>query len=186
MPDAIARRTGTLIEGETIGDDPEAEPPYAGAVREALSEHAPITGEGSGPCFAVESLGPQPAGEVVRIEAGNRHLLAGFPGWELEQPSEVEERQPCFAVLDGERAVSVCFGARRPGAALGGGVEAGVDTLEGHRRHGYAKRVVYAWAAELLRQGRVPLYSTSWENTASRAVAKALDMRLYAARWGID
>jgi hypothetical protein len=32
----------------------------------------------------------------------------------------------------------------------------------------------------------VPLYSTSWDNKASRAVAKALDMRLYAASWGID
>lgn len=186
VPDAIAKRIGTLIEGDTLGDDPEAEPTYAGAIREALSEHTPITGEGSGPCFAVESLGPVPAGDVVRIEAENRHLLAGFRGWELEQPSEVNERQPCFGVVEGDRAVSICFSARRPGAPLGSGVEAGVDTLEGHRRRGYAKRVVHAWAAELLRQGRVPLYSTSWDNTASRAVARALDMRLYGASWGLD
>ena len=186
VPDAIAERIAALIERDTLGDDLEAEPPYASQVRAALKEHAPIAGEESGPCFVVESPGPVPAGEVVRIDDEYRALLGGFRGWELGQPSEVDERQPCFGIVEGDRAISVCFSARRPGAAPGGVVEAGVDTLKGHRRRGYATRVVHAWAAELLRQGRVPLYSTSWDNSASQAVARRLDMRLYGVSWGLD
>lgn len=181
MPDTIAERIDALIHGNSVGEDLEAEPPYADAVREALGEHASIGDEGSGPCFVIESLGPEPAGAVVRIEGAERKLLAGFSGWELQLATEVEERQPCFGVVEGDRAVSICFSSRRPRAA----VEAGVDTLEGYRRRGYATRVVYAWAAELLRQGRVPLYSTSWDNTASRGVARRLGGRLYGAEWAI-
>jgi hypothetical protein len=176
VPDTIAERIKTLIEGDTLGTDLEADPPYAATVRAALGEHAPIAGEGSGPCFVVESLGRTPAGEAVHIDSDHRALLAGFRGWELGQPTEVDERQPCFGVVENDRAVSICFSSRRPGTTPGGGVEAGVDTLEGHRRHGYATRLVHAWAAELLRQGRVPLYSTSWDNSASRAVARRLDI----------
>ena len=182
MPEPIVTRIEALLDGDRPGDDFAARPPYADAVRELLDEHAPVTGEASGPCFAIESLGSPPAGDVVRIEGPRRELLAGFAGWELREPNEVDARQPCFGVVDGDRAVSVCFSARRPGAAA----EAGVDTLENHRQRGYATRVVHAWAAELLRQGRVPLYSTSWDNVASRAMARRLGMRLYAVSWGLD
>ncbi|HJM75756.1 MAG TPA: GNAT family N-acetyltransferase [Dehalococcoidia bacterium] len=89
-------------------------------------------------------------------------------------------------MVEGDRAVSICFSSHRPGTAPGSGVEAGVDSLEGHRRRGYATRVIHARAAELLRQGRVPLYSTSWDNSAARAVARRLDMRLYGVSWGLD
>ena len=181
VPDAIAKRIDALIGDGPAHEDLEARPPYTAAVREALGEHAPVADEGSGPCFAIESLGPQPAGPVVRIEGAERDLLAGFPGWDLQDATELDESQPCFGVVDGDRAASICFSSRRPLAA----VEAGGETLDGHRRRGYATRVVYAWAAELLRQGRVPLYSTSWDNAASRAVASRLRMRFYGASWSL-
>jgi hypothetical protein len=99
VPDSVAERIDALIHGDSAGEDLEAEPPYADAVREALAEHAPIGDEGSGPCFAVESLAPKPADAVVRIEGAERALLAGFRGWELQEATEVEERQPCFGVV---------------------------------------------------------------------------------------
>lgn len=53
-------------------------------------------------------------------------------------------------------------------------LEAGVETARPYRGRGYAARVVAAWAREVRDMGRVPLYSTSWKNEASRAVARKL------------
>jgi len=39
---------------------------------------------------------------------------------------------------------------------------------------------VVAWAAAVRQGGRVPLYSTDWENTAARALASRLRLVCYA------
>jgi predicted GNAT family acetyltransferase len=44
------------------------------------------------------------------------------------------------------------------------------------RRRGYAAQVVTAWAATVRDIGRVPLYSTPWQNEASLAVAHRLSL----------
>ena len=77
-------------------------------------------------------------------------------------------------VLDGA-AVSLCASVRITAAAH----EAGVETAPAFRRQGHATAAVSAWAAAVRRRGRVPLYSTSWSNAASIAVAKALGMVQY-------
>jgi predicted GNAT family acetyltransferase len=69
--------------------------------------------------------------------------------------------------VDGH-AISVCFCARRSQLAA----EAGVETAVGYRGRGFASRVSAAWARLIRRSGRLPLYSTSWSNTASLAVAR--------------
>jgi predicted GNAT family acetyltransferase len=76
----------------------------------------------------------------------------------------------------------VAFSARWGSQAA----EAGVDTAESFRGQGYAPRVVAAWAEAVLALGRLPLYSTSWDNDASRAVTRKLDLRLYAAEWALS
>ena len=79
------------------------------------------------------------------------------------------------AIVDG-RVVSVCFSSRRrPGAA-----EAGVATVGPHRGRGHAARVVAAWRDAVEQTGRQPLYSTTWDNAASRAVARKLGLVAYA------
>ena len=74
-------------------------------------------------------------------------------------------------VIDGT-AVSVCFSARSTTAAS----EAGVETLPEHRGRRHAGAVTAAWAAQVRRQGRIPLYSTSWTNHPSRRVAARMSL----------
>ena len=54
--------------------------------------------------------------------------------------------------------------------------EAGVETAAECRGRGHAAAVVARWAAAVREQGAEPLYSTSWRNKASRAVARKLGL----------
>ena len=89
--------------------------------------------------------------------------------------------QPAAAVIADGVTASLCCSV--PGANA---VEASLNTDEGHRGHGYAVSATAAWAAAVRRSGRVPLYSTSWDNTASRSVARKLGLQLYGEDWHID
>jgi predicted GNAT family acetyltransferase len=77
---------------------------------------------------------------------------------------------------------SVCFSARNTPVAA----EAGVDTVEEFRGRGYAPAVVAAWARAVRQEGRVPLYSTSWDNLASRSVARKLGLVMYGADFSLE
>lgn len=82
-----------------------------------------------------------------------------------------------MAVVEDGRAVAVCSSVRITDVAR----EAGVETAAGFRGRGYAAKVVAAWAAAVQRIGAIPLYSTSWNNTASQAVARKLGLRMFGA-----
>ena len=69
----------------------------------------------------------------------------------------------------------MCHSARSTSAAA----EAGVETLKGFRGRGYGTTAVAAWARVIRRGGRVPLYSTEWENVASRNLAARLNLVCY-------
>jgi hypothetical protein len=89
---------------------------------------------------------------------------------------DLRERQPCYGVLVGGQAVAICCCARSgPDAA-----EAGVETVAGFRGQGFAALATAAWAAVIHAEGRVPFYSTTWENLASRAVARKLGLVCFA------
>jgi predicted GNAT family acetyltransferase len=75
-----------------------------------------------------------------------------------------------FVVACDGHAVAVCGSVRQTGQAY----EAGVETVLAYRGRGYAARAVAAWAGVVRALGRVPLYSTSWQNTASQSVARKL------------
>ncbi|MHC5544420.1 GNAT family N-acetyltransferase, partial [Singulisphaera rosea] len=62
---------------------------------------------------------------------------------------------------------------------------AGLDTAPAYRRRGYALRVTAAWADAVRSSGRIPLFSTSWENAGSLGVARALGLRVYATDWSV-
>jgi len=63
--------------------------------------------------------------------------------------------------------------------------EAGVESLPEFRGRGYATDVVAAWALLVKSLGALPLYSTSWENTASQAVATKLQLVQYGGDFHI-
>lgn len=116
--------------------------------------------------------------EVVVIE-DEQLLNRNFSGW---VPGEIEAgRGPVMAIVEGGYPVSICFCARRSDTAA----EAGVETAEAYRGRGYASRVTAAWALAVRNSGRVPLYSTTWSNKASLAVARKLNLSMYANSWAL-
>jgi predicted GNAT family acetyltransferase len=115
---------------------------------------------------------PEPSRLLQAIAETNAEMLRG--GFE-ELISELPAWQPFLAIVEEGRAVSVCRSVRITPAAH----EAGVETLPDFRGKGYAKDVVAGWARAVRSLGAIPLYGTTWENTASQAVAKKLGLATY-------
>lgn len=115
---------------------------------------------------------------IVLVTADNANLLQeNFP----YTMSKLEERSPVVVmVVDGDTAAA-CYSARNTPQVA----EAGVNTLEAYRGRGYAVDIVCGWAAAVRASGRLPLYSTSWSNTSSQAVARKLGAVQYAAEFHI-
>ena len=105
-------------------------------------------------------------------------LARHFSGW---TDAEIPGRSPIVAVTEYGHAVSVCFCARRSEKAA----EAGLETAEAYWGRGFGPQVTAAWALAVRASGRVPLYSTSWENGASLAVARKLGLVAYASGWSL-
>lgn len=129
----------------------------------------------SGPAFAFPEEIAVPDG-VVQVDDP-----AMLEGQFVDLTPELDGRSPVLAILEEGRAVSVCHCARRSDEAA----EAGLFTLETHRGRGYGPRVTAAWALAIRATGRTPLYSTSWTNDASQAVARELGLRAYASDWNV-
>lgn len=132
----------------------------------------------SGPAFAFPERTAQPYSVVV-IE-DERLLERNFRGW---VPGEIAAgRSPVVAVLEDGYPVSICFCARRTDLAA----EAGLETAEAFRGRGYGPHVTAAWALAIRASGRIPLYSTSWDNAASLSVARKLGLIPYASDWSLS
>lgn len=117
--------------------------------------------------------------DVIEIE-DERLLEPNFRGW---VPGEIRAGcSPLLAVVQDDRPVSICFCARRSEIAA----EAGVETAESYRGRGLAPIVTAAWASAVRSSGRIPLYSTSWNNHASLAVARKLNLLTYASSWSLS
>jgi len=58
--------------------------------------------------------------------------------------------------------------------------EAAVETQPEHRRKGYARQAMAAWAYDVIESGRVALYSYKMDNHASKALARSLGAVWYA------
>jgi hypothetical protein len=169
IPDAIAGEIAELAATEPdvpFEDEPLQAQRYMSLVGGRME---------SGPAFEFPSDLMMPEG-ITLIEEPEQLM-----GELADLAPEIDERWPIYGVLDGGRAVSVCFCARLSDKAA----EAGVNTIEAYRGRGLAPRVVGAWGSAIRASGRVPLYSTSWRNTASRSVAVKLGLRVYASDWNL-
>lgn len=94
---------------------------------------------------------------------------------------DVGVSDPSIAVLENGHAVCVCTSVRIGALAY----EAGLETDPNARRKGYAVIAAAAWAHTVRARGRLPLYSTSWENAASQGVAASLGAALYGTDFHI-
>jgi RimJ/RimL family protein N-acetyltransferase len=150
-----------------------APPKFPTRYESILAGVAPVQRIWSGPSFHCPSTLATDSRPVHVTDANaeilRRHLSPWLP--------DVVTAQPLFALtVDGD-AVAVCASVRITGAAH----EAGVETVPEFRGRGYAGAVVSAWAAAVRHTGAEPLYSTSWQNVASQAVARKLGLRLFGA-----
>ena len=139
-----------------------------------LQSHAPIERVWVGPAYRFPEHITPPT-NIARLSCENAGLLKGDF---TEMVSELNGSHPYLAIIEGSQAVSICRSVRLSSRAH----EAGVDTLMGYRRRGYATAVVSAWALAVRALNRIPLYSTSWDNVASQGVAQ----RLGLVQYGVD
>jgi hypothetical protein len=184
LPEATAQRLNALAANEPVRDDIEAEPRSMAAFTEALRADQEIQSITSGPAYRFPDAlsAPSARADVTRITRANLRLLHRFEqmgvGWDLAVlVGEIDRREPMVAVVEDDAAVSLCFSARLTEHAA----EAGVETLDAYRSRGYAPTAVTAWAHAIRANGRIPLYSTSWDNRASQTVARKLGLVRYAA-----
>ncbi len=176
LDDVLAEELGRVAVAEPVGDEIPERPKHREAYRELLGGAQPVE-EGCGPAFALPEVSAE-HGPAVELSTADRPLLERhFPGW----ARDFEPSRPFGAVIEDGAVVSVCGNARRKTRAT----EAGVETAEGYRGRGYARAVTAVWAAALRREGIVPLYSTSWDNAASRRVAAALGAVQYAVDFNL-
>src|SRR5262249_29091988 len=173
VDDVLRQEIELVCAGEPTSGNPLVSPHGSTAYENILARAEPIQAIESGPAYVFPDELP-PAPSVVLITEANRDLLR--PYLEPWLP-DVATGQPLFAyVIDGH-AASVCCSVRKTPIAH----EAGVETVRDFRGRGYAVQVVAQWASAVRDLGRVPLYSTSWKNHASQALAAKLRLVQFGA-----
>jgi RimJ/RimL family protein N-acetyltransferase len=151
-----------------------------------LARATPVSKVWGGPAFRFPTEIPDASAHdcaagavVVRVTDANVDILRPLlPAW----VPDVHLSPPLMALLLDAQAVAVCGSVRITAPVH----EAGVDTAAPFRGRGYAPRVVAAWARAVRALGAEPLYSTSWQNAASRAVARKLGLVLYGTDLSIS
>jgi len=170
--DALAARLLDAVHNAQVETWALGSPRAEDACLAALTAEAPVSAIWRGPAFSL--LGePAARGEAEAIDASNVELLRPcFPDWIADVP----HRRPFLAVVRGGRAVSLCASVRISAQVHCAGVETHADW----RGRGFARAAVAAWAAAVRAAGAVPFYSTSGDNKASQAVAKAVGFETVA------
>lgn len=173
LPPELAAELERLASTEPITGDLAGLPRHADAFMALLKPYTPVTMTHAGPAYFVPpTVFPE---DVVTITPENIQLVQAHFDW---LPPALADYAPVVAFIDAGNAVAICFCSRlTPQVA-----EAGVYTEDGYRGHGYATKVAQGWAAAVHSAGRQPLYSTSWSNYASQAIAK----KIGAVQYGVD
>lgn len=174
LPENLIEELHALCADEPPLSNEYKEPPrHAARYKQLLEKHAPIKSVSTGPAYSfpenirsTKSLVVMTENDAAKLHGDFEELVSELPAW-----------QPFVALIEGDRAVSVCRSVRITPEAH----EAGVETLPHFRGKGYAKDVVAEWARLVRADGAIPLYSTSWDNTASQVVARKLRVNCYGS-----
>jgi hypothetical protein len=182
VPEDIADAIEYLAAQEPLISDFRDPPVYARHYLSLLgrvhSKQGATLQQSAGPAFEFPDIIEQP-NDVIVVE-DERLLYPNFRGWVAGEIGA--GRSPVMAVFREGSPVSICFCARSSNLAA----EAGVETAEALRGRGLAPRVTAAWALAIRASGRIPLYSTSWSNSGSLAVARRLGLKVYASGWSLS
>jgi RimJ/RimL family protein N-acetyltransferase len=174
LDEELVRDLEAACVNEPAGDEFLLQPYGSTRYETLLARTAPIQNVWTGPAYRFPEM-IAAASEAVLITGDNAGLLQPyFTDW----LDSVAIGRPFFAVVNGGHAVSLCCSVRETPRAH----EAGVETHPEFGRRGYAARAVTAWVRAVRDIGRIPLYSTSWQNVASQAVAAKLGL----VRYGTD
>jgi hypothetical protein len=179
LPEEQRLELDALCRLEATVTNFEEEPNRAQQIRAVLEAHKPITSEYRGPAFWLPE-DSSTASDAVLVTEENAGVLEKNFAWKLTSRNSFRIGVFAATVVDGD-AVSICYCARLTDVTA----EAGVETLEAARGQGYAGAAVATWASVIRARGLTPLYSTSWDKAASRAVARKLRAVLYAEDWSI-
>jgi hypothetical protein len=163
---ALRRELEVASADDVLRDQLLDVPTSAARYAEILARAAPVQRTWAGPAFRFPEDVPATTG-TVRVTGATAQLLEPLL---REWLPDVPLCQPMVALAVDGQAVAVCGSVRRTAVAH----EAGVETAVAFRGRGYAARVVAGRARAVRDMGRVPLYSTSWENEASQSVARKL------------
>ncbi len=168
VPPALEAALSDRLSREPVAPDLEVPPECLGELLAMLATQAPVTSVWSGPAWYVpDDVSPAP-GIDARTMLDPDLLHADFPYLATRLPQLL----PCAAVLDDGRVASVCSPVRSTSVAA----EAGLHTLLDYRGRGYGGAAAATWARAIRASGRIPLYSTSWDNLASQAVARRVGL----------
>lgn len=176
VPAEAVHKLEQLAAAEPVTDDLRAQPVNFSAFCDVLRPYGEVRDIYAGPAYQFPASISWPA-NVVAISEANTELLNALVGEDDDVGRSLPVRKPWMVVLEQGTGVASCFSARMTARAA----EAGVWTLEAFRGRGYAANVAAAWACAVRDMGRVPLYSTDWENLASQGVARKLGLQMYAA-----
>ncbi|HEX8474488.1 MAG TPA: GNAT family N-acetyltransferase [Pyrinomonadaceae bacterium] len=179
LPENLIQELDSLCTDEPPLNTEFNEPPrHVERYVRLLEKHAPVESVSTGPAYRFsENIAPSrhpvamTENDADMLQGGFEELVAELPAW-----------QPFVALIESNRVVSVCRSVRITPEAH----EAGVETLPDFRGKGYAKDVAAEWAQRVRAIGAIPLYSTSWENQASQAVARKLRLECYGTDFHIS
>lgn len=178
MPENLCQELAALCANEPAAENFDEPPHHLEKYLRLLERHAPVVETTNELAYYFGENVAASARSIVAVTEKTAQVLQG--GFE-DFVDELPEWQPFVALLENNRAVSICRSARITSEAH----EAGVETLPDFRGKGYAAEVTAEWARLVKAAGSLPLYSTSWENVASQAVARKLNLRCYGADFHI-
>jgi len=165
---AIRRAIEAACEKQLAQQRPLDMPPDPLPYQQVLDRAGPVEKTWLGSAFCIPRT-VQPTEPTVVVTTANAEVLRS-----LLEPwlPDVPVCQPMIASIVEDRAVSLCCSGRRTKAAH----EAAVETAIAYRNRGHGSQVVRAWAQAVYAAGALPFYSIAWENSASRAVMRKLEV----------
>jgi len=177
LPENLCEELAALCREEPVVQEFREPPRYVETYVRLLERHAPVQEIAAGPAYQFTDTAGQSESVLIVTEKNAEILQDGFEDF----VAELTHWQPFVALVENNRAISICRSARITPEVH----EAGLKTLSDFRGRGYAQTVTVEWARLVRAAGAMPLYSTGWNNVASQAVARKLNLRCYGADFHI-